>query len=630
MKKSTLLLSFIFFLSSYSPAQVVPSWISDDLFPDANSSTATTVAIDPSGNILVAGSVYDTDNPLENIFVVKYNPDGQVQWKQTYGTADTITMSPNTLCTDNQGNAYIVFMRHMAGSYSSIAVQKYGASDGEILWTSELAYAQFNAFEWQVKPKYMTIDDNHLYVAGTKFDSITGDREMLAMKLDMSGNILWTATNAGTGNSNSKCITVDANGNVYIAGDAWNASIDYCVTKFDANGNLIWDEFLDGDVYHNTDIAESVLVDDNGNVYITGYSQISSNQKDILTVKYDQNGNFQWKQSYGNPDYRTSNAYYLEMSESGDLYVGGYCAYQDPYPGRGKDYVLLKYTPSGSLVWDALYDYNNYLDDHPYDFDIGPEGNIYICGITMKSCYIHKFITAVKINPQGEIEWDLRVPNLFGTPWEISVIDEDKFVVAAGAFDTIQVNSATTILYETGTPPVYEADILDIYFESQVAPPEIDYENQTITATVHDTANIEYLVPYITRSEHSCMYPDDGVVTSFIEPIWYNVTSFDDEIEKWWIVTVEGGYVGTKEHESEVFQIYPNPAVEEFRVLSSEFRVSRATVALFGVDGRKLLEKTIPEGSEEITVDVRSLHSGIYFVRLTIENKSVTKKLVIK
>jgi len=331
------------------------------------------------------------------------------------------------------------------------------------------------------------------------------------------------------------------------------------VLKFDSNGDFLWDAFLDGDIYHNTDIAESVLVDDSGNVYVTGYNQVSSNQKDIVTAKYDQNGNFLWKQNYGNPEYRVNNAYYLEMSETGALYVGGYSAYEDPYPGTGKDYILLKYSPSGALLWDARYDYKNYLDDHPFDFDMGPEGNIYICGFTMKNCYIYKFITAVKINPQGQIEWDVHVPNLYGIPWGIAIIDEDRFVVAAGAFETIQVNEATAIYYEPATPPIYEADILDVYFESQVSPPVIDYANQRVIATVHDTANIEFLIPYITRSEHSCMYPDDEVITSYIEPIWYNITSFDDEIEKWWYVIVEGGYVGQEEVEVQAFEVYPNP-----------------------------------------------------------------------
>ncbi len=633
MKNLLLLLTTNLFLLTSSPAQVIPSWISDGHFPDANSSTATVVEIDPSGNILVAGSIYDIDFPYENIFVMKLNADGEEQWMQTYASVDTMSLEPNTLCIDNQGNTYITFMKHnAAGSYWSIAIQKYSAGDGTIIWTSELADANFNAFEWQVKPKYMTIDNNHLYIAGTKFEEGVTGSEMLVMKLDFNGNILWMATHAGSGiYANSKSIAIDENGNVHIAGDAWNASIDYCLAKFDPNGNLLWDAFLDGDIYHDTDIAESVLVDDNGNVYVTGYSQISSYQKDILTAKYDQNGNFQWKQSYGNPDYSVNNAYYLEMSESGDLYVGGYSAYEDPYPGTGKDYILLKYTPSGSLIWDARYDYKNYLDDHPFDFDMGPEGNIYICGITMKSCYLYKFITAVKFNPQGEQEWDVRVPNLYGTPWEISVIEEDQFVVAAGAFDTIQVNGATAIHYETGTPPVYEADILDIYFESQIAPPVINYDNQTVIATVHDTANIEFLIPFITRSEHSCMYPDDEVITSFIEPVWYNITSFDDQIEKWWYVIVEGGYVGYSEESLSVnFQIYPNPAVSVVSLQSAVFTQQSSFVEIYDLNGRKLLENFIPAGRETVEIDMSGLKSGVYFCRLIMKNKSVTKKLIIQ
>jgi len=88
--------------------------------------------------------------------------------------------------------------------------------------------------------------------------------------------------------------------------------------------------------------------------------------------------------------------------------------------------------------------------------------------------------------------------------------------------------------------------------------------------------------------------------------------------------------IDDEQNETLTFHLFPNPAVDEFRVRSSEFRVSRASLELFGADGKKLLEKPIPKGSEEITVDVRSLKSGIYFCRITVDNKSVTKKLIIK
>ncbi|MBE0661769.1 MAG: T9SS type A sorting domain-containing protein [Bacteroidales bacterium] len=623
MKKSSILL-LCSLLAVETSAQVFPSWISNNHFPGASSSTATVVNVDQSGYVFMGGTQGTN-------FVIKHNPDGEVLWLQTYDCGDTISEAPNTLCVDNQGNAYITFMKHTpGGTYWSIAVQRYNDSDGAISWTSELANAQFNGFEWQVKPTFMTIDDNYLYVAGTKFEPGVTGSEMLVMKLDFEGQILWNETLSGTGiYANAKSICVDQSGYIYIAGDAWNASIDYCVAKFDPNGNLVWDEFLDGDVYHNTDIAENVIVDDAGNVYITGYNQISSNLTDIVTVKYDQNGVFQWKHSYGNPGYRDNNAYYLAITEAGDLLVGGYSAYEDPYPGTGKDYILLKYSPSGSLIWDARYDHHNFLNDHPFDFDLGPSGDVYICGITMKSCYPYNFVTIVKINPQGDVVWDVWVPKLYGIPWEIEVIGDDDFVVAAAAFDSIQVNDATTVRYQAATPPVYEADVLDVYFESQVLPPLIDYENHRVIATVHDTANLAYLVPFITRSEHSCMYPEDEIITSFIEPVWYNITSFDEQTEKWWYLIVDGGYVGISEKNlTEHIKIYPNPTSYRFKVQTEQCKVSVKGVEIIDMYGKVLESLTQHLVLHSTEFDISLLQAGIYFARIYFDNQMIVKKVV--
>ncbi len=614
----------LFGFSTKSSAQIVTAWISNCLFPGAISSTATVVKADQSGNIFLGGTA-------GNNFVVKYNTTGEVIWLQTYDSGDTLSEVPNTLCIDNQGNAYITFMKHtLGGTYWSLAVQKYSASDGVLQWTSEIANAQFNAFEWQVKPNYMAIDNNHLYVAGTKFEpGITGS-EMLIAKMDFNGDTIWTRTHKGSGiYSNSKSVTVDPSGNVYIAGDAWNASIDYCVVKFDPDGNLLWDAFYDGQIYNSTDIAEKVIVDNVGNVYITGYNQISSNQKDIVTVKYDQNGNFLWDQSYGNPDYSSNNAYYLENDASGNLYVGGYSAYENPYPGTGKDYILLKYDPGGNLLWDARYDHFNYINDHPFDFDMGPEGDIYICGISIKSCYPSEFITVVKCNPQGEFVWNFCVPGLYGTPWEIDVINDDEFVVAAGAIDSMMVNDATVIKYTSAPASGYGADITNIFFESQIAPPVIDYENHTVIATVHDSVNLEFLVPYIAISDYACMYPDDGDTTSFVVPVWYNVASFDN-VEQWWIVYVEGGFVGLDEHETGDFQIFPNPTANKFKVRSLEYGVIGATIEIFDLNGRKLIEKFIRTGNKTTAIDVNSLQDGMYLVQFQSENQKITQKLIIQ
>jgi|GEM_PF-2096127 len=637
MKKSHILFCVSFLILYMSHAQINPSWISSGLFPGSGSSTTYNVETDLSGNIIVAGEKPSEILPVGNIFIMKYDPAGNVLWLKAFDYGTFMPWGPYDLCLDNAGNAYITFIKPVTPW--TIAVQKYRASDGLLLWTTEIPGGSFNAFEWQVRPEFMTTDGNYVYIAGTKFqEGITGS-SMLAVKMNLAGDTIWTRTFKGSGiYANSKSIAVDPSGNVYIAGDAWNTSIDFCVVKFNQNGGLLWHAFLDGSVYHNTDIAQKVVTDGSGNVYLTGYSQISSYQRDILTVKYNQAGTFQWQRSYGNPDYASNNAYYLEIAQDGNLYVGGYVAFQDPYPGTGKDYCLLKYDPSGNLLWDATYDYHNNEDDHPHDFEMGSDGSVYICGTTRKSCYPWEFITTVKFNAQGNLVWDVCIPGLYGTPWEISVSGSDQFVVAAGSYDTIQVKEATTIKYVSASPVDYEANITGIYFSSIIAPPVINTANQTVLAIVHDTANLEYLIPYITISDHACMYPEDEVTTSFVVPVWYNVSSFDGKTEKWWYVTVDGGYVGYEESRMENIQIYPNPTPGKFQLtknnIKSDSKIRKGINRIELLDfhdkvlGSFNLESGPPDGGWGLDFDITGYPAGVYICRIFFSNSVIVRKIV--
>ena len=76
--------------------------------------------------------------------------------------------------------------------------------------------------------------------------------------------------------------------------------------------------------------------------------------------------------------------------------------------------------------------------------------------------------------------------------------------------------------------------------------------------------------------------------------------------------------------------IYPNPTAGKFRVQCSEFKVEDATIELYDLNGRKLLEKQISAGTENVEIDVSHLKNGIYFCRLVSEKYSATKKLIIQ
>jgi photosystem II stability/assembly factor-like uncharacterized protein len=75
------------------------------------------------------------------------------------------------------------------------------------------------------------------------------------------------------------------------------------------------------------------------------------------------------------------------------------------------------------------------------------------------------------------------------------------------------------------------------------------------------------------------------------------------------------------EVENVKFEIYPNPAVSvvSLQLPPKAFGVSREPliVEIYDLNGRKLLEKQIPAGTENIVLNVSGFESGVYFCRIS-------------
>jgi hypothetical protein len=217
------------------------------------------------------------------------------------------------------------------------------------------------------------------YVTGRSFDPATGN-DLATVKYDAIGNPQWAVRYNGPANgdelTSNKGIAVDRAGNIYVTGSSLGSgtSFDYVTIKYDSNGNQLWIARYNGPA-NGSDTAAQVVVDEAGNVYVTGASAAAAGISEFATVKYDSNGNQMWAARYGR-GIGSDGAFFggVAVDSTGNVYVTGDSHGQS----TSLDYATLKYDPNGVLLWVGLYAGPNI--DRPMAIVIDGSGNSYVTG----------------------------------------------------------------------------------------------------------------------------------------------------------------------------------------------------------------------------------------------------------
>jgi streptogramin lyase len=88
-------------------------------------------------------------------------------------------------------------------------------------------------------------------------------------------------------------------------------------------------------------VATSIAVDSANNSYVTGYSPGTNSSNDIVTIKYDPNGNQIWLQRYHGPGSGNAAGNAIAVDSNGNVYVTGY----EATAAGGTEMVTIKYSP---------------------------------------------------------------------------------------------------------------------------------------------------------------------------------------------------------------------------------------------------------------------------------------------
>ena len=215
----------------------------------------------------------------------------------------------------------------------------------------------------------------------------------------------WMHTYNGTGN-NTDVLTgmvLDDAGNIYVTGYTRSGSSqsteDFGTIKYLADGTREWIRKYDGPT-NQRDYAKAIGVDYEGNVYVTGASEGHSILRDYATVKYDSEGNFMWVRTYNSPAEPSEwidIPYAIAVSQTGVFVTGiSYII------GYGNYITTIKYGFNGTEMWVSRYQ-GYYVSDKGISIATDNAGNCFV-GVHSDAGSAVDY-TVIKYNAAGEQEW---------------------------------------------------------------------------------------------------------------------------------------------------------------------------------------------------------------------------------
>jgi hypothetical protein len=326
-----------------------------------------------------------------DIWLVKYDAAGAVQWTKTYGGSNDdkahqilqlpggdfmISARSNSSDGDMNNNhgSLDIWVAHLDSSGNIIWQHNFGSSGVDYL--GEMVRTADGGF---IVSGYVYKNDGDVTGLHTGGSNVY-DFDIWIFKIDSSGSLIWQKCFGGTGEDAVMSIIATPDGNFLIGGgtnsndgdvSGNHGYFDIWLAKITATGNILWQKSFGGS---GDDAISKVRATLDGDFIIAGTSQSNNGDvggnhglQDAWVAKTNNTGNLIWQQSIGGTGYEYVNGLLTDFD--GGYIIGGTTSSNDGnFTGNHSGYndvFLAKLSSIGTLQWTKLYGGSN--SEYLYD-----------------------------------------------------------------------------------------------------------------------------------------------------------------------------------------------------------------------------------------------------------------------
>ncbi len=281
---------------------------------------------------------------LFDAWLIKTDSNGVMEWNQTYG-GSLSDIAYSLVSTSDGGYA-------LAGGTASFG---NGKSDVWLVKVDSLGDMEWNqtyggSLADQCWSSVVASDGGYTLLCQTSSFGV-GEFDVWLVKVDSLGNLEWNQTYGGSGYESVSTIIGTSDGGYALACSTQSfgaGSSDFWLIKVDSLGNMEWNQTYGGS---GVEFANSLVATSDGGYTLAGSTNTHrTGNADVWLVKVDSLGNMEWNLTYGSSlaDYCDA----IVVSSDGDYTLA--CRSQEPSFGDG-DIWLAKVDSLGNLLWNQTY-----------------------------------------------------------------------------------------------------------------------------------------------------------------------------------------------------------------------------------------------------------------------------------
>ncbi|MEI7725396.1 MAG: T9SS type A sorting domain-containing protein [Bacteroidota bacterium] len=479
-----------------------------------------------------------------------------------------------------------------------------------------------------------TFDQNYL-IAGEK------DLKGLVMKLDQSGSILWSKKIGEFNNTRFNCVTATHDSCFVLAGispDAITGNHQILCVKVNATGDTIWNREINMGL---SSVALSIeLTNDHGFILCGCSSQDITPLSEIIAVKLDSSGNISWSSILSAGNY-TNYAYSIKQTSDGGYIMIGDLDNSPPYSASA---CLIRLTANGTISW-AKKVYGSDADYYSgFDVVITPTG--YLCYLNneingyvlLKTDFYGNFLWSRKFDaytpgPDPALPRPKLRPTSDGgfvfltTGWggepliKIDSLGNFLWVKIMMAISSDVIESDDHGLLFLGNGPIMGVKSNMIY-RPQIGVIKTDSLGNSVGCVADMMFTTETMTLNIAPITCTVTTGGSSMTSSHPEDTNTTLSTFDG------CVDITGGTTEKKSDEAG-FSISPNPSDGHFQIMISKpDNLAIRTIEIYNVMG-EMIYRTFTPVSDRLPIDLSSRPDGIYYVKALIHNKICSQKILI-